>query len=231
MLVIDNSLFHKIIKSYPVIISRVERAILMRYEYMESKDSIEQKEEEIYIESQENLRNWWRAKMCKFINSEFKWYKAYNYIMSVHLACISSMYFLHMIVIQSGKKPASYDYCKYFVDLIYLSKIYVGFHLTYIDPDSGIVVEDFRLIRERYMKSTFILDLFTCLPLKFCVTLFTKKFANRTEYLDLNRIGRFSFLFLYYLQFKKKIGTGQHLRWVFLLYLLTTLLQIITCIW
>lgn len=233
LLMIEGPMFHNIIKDYPEIVKRVEKVIAMRYEFQEPKQSTKRR---LSIEADndadsKSYRIWRRRGIKLLVKPDSTFFKYYDIIMNVHLACLSSMFLLHMIVIHPSPYPLYYTVTKYFLDCLYFSKIIIYMHLIYIDPESGIKVEDLRKIRKRYIKSTFILDVFTVIPIALIITYIPANLQSEKEYFELNRVFRFFYLFIHAAQRKKKISSSQLFRWFYLLYVLTFLLQFLTCIW
>lgn len=162
-----------------------------------------------------------------------------NYITSVHLASISSLIYLFLIVILNWKNEAlsntviwiifSLTWCN---DFIFSFNLYIGFHLAYRDPESGLKVTNFGMIGRRYFcsLSRFWLDLLTCIPVDALMFIFIHE-NNTLRYGFINRTFRFLYLTKYYMYQQHNLNLRAHLRWTYLIYWILYTVQVMACLW
>lgn len=161
-------------------------------------------------------------------------YKYWNYISSVHIASISAlMYSLFIVMI-----PWSYEakmilrFVSAVLDAYFLIRIYVGAHLIYKDPESGVLIKDLKLIRRRYFCSVsrFWLDLITLFPFEYLLLLMTND-TSLTRFGYTPRILRCCFMYQYYKEQEENLNVRQHLRITYLLYRIVFSIEWASCIW
>lgn len=167
------------------------------------------------------------------IDETDKQYRLFNYLVSVHLAALSSLWYSFVVAML----PLEDQYSIWLtlitaiiIDLIFVMKMFAGCHLTYIDPESGILITKMSLIRKRYFCSLlrFWFDLVTVLPLNI-IFKFTVEEYLRYGYI--NRIFRWFYLFMYYKQEEEDLNVKIHLRWTYLIYTMLFYMQIAACLW
>lgn len=160
------------------------------------------------------------------------YYQIYDYVINVHLATFSSLLITTVIVAVENNKSWKYNVPIYTLDVIFLTKLILGFHVTYMDPYSGLFVTQFSVIWRRYARSMtgFWLDIGTLLPFE----LLAMPFVIKEEYLRyflLNKTLRFIFLIKYYTNCKNTLTVSRHLRWTYLMYIMVLLIHLNTCVW
>lgn len=90
-------------------------------------------------------------------NSLYKWifptgFMIWNYLTCVHLAPITSLIYSALIVMMRWNDPVWTKWirlCTGLIDFIFTIRIYIGFHLSYKDPETGILVTNFGMIGKK----------------------------------------------------------------------------------
>lgn len=238
-LVINSNLFHNIVKKNPVVAERLQKKAMLHYEYEEGTIKVSFRDEglpsnpSIVGPSLRNVFVKFLSKLTILINRTETWYKYWEYIICVHVSSISSLTYMFYIVMLNRNAPISpgIKAIIYLLDLLFLLKIYFGFHLTYSDPKSGIMITNIQKIRIKYLKSlTFWIDIITCFPLEIFAYCFTNNYYA-VRYSLSNRIFRFLYLKQYYNYFQGKLHIKPHLRWTFVVYWICISIQMMTCLW
>ncbi|GJQ69135.1 hypothetical protein Trydic_g6293 [Trypoxylus dichotomus] len=232
LLAINCTKFNTIIANFPEIKKKLKRSILLNTEYIlplviSSSFAIHE------LEGNEVTRPGLVNKFTYFlISMDSIWYRTYNYFANVHIATISSLIVATMIVKVGDIDISKYYMYMYIFDGIFLFKIIIGLHLSYIDPDSGLQVKVFSSIWHRYVNSVtgFWLDLFTCLPFEIIAS-FVKVGDEWYRLFWINRVFRFLFMIKYYTTCKNTLIVSKHLRWSYLMYTLLLLMQVMILIW
>ncbi|KAK9703896.1 Cyclic nucleotide-binding domain [Popillia japonica] len=145
-----------------------------------------------------------------YINVEGFWYWLFDYMLNVHCAAITSIANMAFICIYLNRE------------------ILLGFHIAYVDPNTGILELRSRKIVTRYLTTEFALDLFSCFPIEFLVQFVIPKFTKLSTF---NRVFRFLLMSKYYRTCKQKLILSKHLRWSYLIYWSMIRLQLIASIW
>lgn len=242
LLTINSNKFHNICKDFADVSYHLRTKNFLHQEFLEtrkgfvtrsSKDTSKLK---VSISASHVRVKWYKKlfdKLVISINHTDKWYSIWEYLVCVHIASISSIFVMHLVLM--GTLDESKDiYVKVFIyslDVIFLLQIYFHFNLTYTDHELGITVDNHRLIFKKYISSfTFWGDTFTIFPLKFFTSLFT---ANESilKYAMINKIFRFIFLIQYYNYCKEILTVKNHLRWTYLIYWMAISIQMLTCLW
>lgn len=167
------------------------------------------------------------------IKPDDDWYKIWEYIVCVHLASISSLLLMFYIIMNDNKVPIHVwiNALIYIIDIIFYVKIYFGFHLAYVDTESGITIMDLTSIQKKYVRSFgFWLDVTTCIPFELIAKLATGNLLI-ARYTLSNRMLRFLYLLRYYRHCQHKLNVRTHLRWTYLIYWISINLQFMTCLW
>lgn len=193
------------------------------------------------------------TKMHFIIYHEKPWYLAWKYVVIVHVAPLSSlavMFFITMplplflaiqallvssflhIELNPRKSILAFFQIGYAIDLIFYIKTFICFHLTYQEPESGILVKDHSLIWRRYAWSFsgFGVDLISSFPLELIALIFTTDPAI-LKWTKINRVLRFYYLINYYKEREEGANVKTHLRWTYLFYWIVFSIQIMTSIW
>lgn len=210
-------------------------------EYMTPRDYIEEADYDQGSESiSSSSSSRQRIRMHRFltvgtlVNDSTKLYKYWDYMSSVHVASISAVMYSFVIVMidWNYKTWISMRIISALLDVYFLVRIYVNAHVTYKEPDSGIVIKDLPLIRKRYFSSLagFWLDLFTVFPFEYVVLLATDD-INITKYGYTVRVFRCLFLYKYYKQQEENLNVRHHLRLTYLLYKVLFCIEWTACIW
>lgn len=172
--------------------------------------------------------------LFSLVNDSSKLYKFWNYISSVHIASISAIAYsvLTVMLRWDYAMKITFRIISAILDLYFLIRIYVGAHLIYKDPHSGILVTDVKLIRRRYFLSLlrFWLDFITVLPFEY-IALFITDDINYTKYGYAPRVLRCWFLYSYYKEQEENLNVRQHLRLTYLLYRVILSSAWTGCIW
>lgn len=164
----------------------------------------------------------------KFINIQSFWYWLFDYLLNVHLAALASIFHMALVCIYLKKEIRdTFLILFYIVDVIFYLKIFLGFHLAFVEPSTGLLVLKAEFIIKRYLTTNFALDLLTCLPIEIVANYFTVHVKLYT----LNRVGRFLFMTNYYSTCKQKLILSKHLRWSYLIYWTMFRLQLMASIW
>lgn len=168
------------------------------------------------------------------ISETNKRYRVFNYLVSVHFSTLSSLWYSFVVVMLPMEDKASRWatlITAIFIDLIFVGKMFVESHKTYIEPESGILITDKSLIRKRYFLSLqrFWFDLFTVFPMNIVILLYTDD--QYTKYGYINRIFRWFYLIMYYRKEEYDLNVKQHLRWTYLIYVMIMNIQTAACIW
>lgn len=168
------------------------------------------------------------------LNDNSKLYKTWNYISSVHIASLSAiMYSMFIVMVMwNSTTLITMRIITAILDVYFLIRIYVGAHLSYKDPESGIVVKDLKSIRRRYFCSLtkFWLDLITTCPFEYIVCIFTSD-VNITKYGYSVRVLRCFFLYKYYREQEDNLNVREHLRLTYLIYKIGLSIEWTTCLW
>lgn len=169
------------------------------------------------------------------ISETDKRYRLFNYIVSVHLATLSSLWYTFVVVMLPMEDKASRLVTlliTVLIDLIFIGKMFVESHLSYTEPESGILITDKSLIRKRYILSLhrFWFDLFTTIPLNIVILLIYTN-GQYTKYGYINRMFRWFYLIMYYRKEEYDLNVKQHLRWTYLIYVMILNIQMAACIW
>lgn len=167
------------------------------------------------------------------IHENHRQYRIFNYIVSVHLATWSSIWFsfvVFMVPLNDNLSIYGTLITACIVDLIFIIKMFISSHLTYVEPESGILVTDVKLIQKRYFYSIprFWFDLFTTLPFNLIIMFTTQE---HLRFAFINRMFRFWYLFMYYAKAEQDLNVKLHLRWVYYIYGLVLNMQAAACIW
>lgn len=170
---------------------------------------------------------WLIITVNKYVNQESFWFWLWKYMMNVHVSVISSLVVL-IDMCWATSTPWSVRTFIYLIDVIYLSKIFLGFTLQYIDVSTGIVETEPKKIVVAYLKRWFWFDLFTCLPFEVLVGLIWTKYK---AYGSCNRVLRYFYLVNYYNVCNYKLNISKHLRWTYLIYKTLFNLQFMVNIW
>lgn len=158
-------------------------------------------------------------------------YKAFNYLVSVHIYPLGSIFILAGIFINFHKKEIDkVSYVVYTLDVIHLVMMALKFNKMYLDPVSGSLIKDPYVIRRTYAKTTFWLDFLTIVPfdiMSFSLTsnVFIHNFCR------LNKSCRFIFLVIYYYQCEERLSMKKHLKWTYMIYSNLFLIQLFVCLW
>lgn len=164
-----------------------------------------------------------------YINVEGFWYWLFDYMLNVHCAAITSIANMAFICIYLNREVhMSLLILFYAFDSIFWLKILLGFHIAYVDPNTGILELRSRKIVTRYLTTEFALDLFSCFPIEFLVQFVIPKFTKLSTF---NRVFRFLLMSKYYRTCKQKLILSKHLRWSYLIYWSMIRLQLIASIW
>lgn len=163
-------------------------------------------------------------------------YRIFNYIVSVHLATWSSLWYsVFIVMLPYSEGTITIRLVNLIiaciVDLVFIGKMFVDSHLTYVEPESGILVTDMSLIRKRYFLSLrrFWFDLFTTIPVNLIIKLMRKDEYVRYGYI--NRVFKWFYLVMYYAQEERELNVKQHLRWTYLIYTMMLNIQTAVCVW
>lgn len=159
-------------------------------------------------------------------SSYLLWYQ----IMDFHIAAIASIVLMYFIFLGPEWFNLYFNILKYCTDVLYLTKFYVGFSLTYTDPESGLIITDKKMIAIRYVKSIFWLDIFTILPMELIPILMKTSYMYRRVF-AINRLFRIIYVILYYEKRRFKLKGLAVVRWSFLIYTVYFVLQVLTSIW
>lgn len=231
LLRIKNTKFNELLHQNSKMKHKIVRERFLKTEYMLPYDT--RKSAKVDIASQSSNFDYtvvqtWRTFL---INPTNPYYMVYNYIINVHLATISSLFIMTLVVTTEHEQIVKYHVYIYLLDAIFSIKICIGFHVTYLDQDSGLFVTQYSRIWRRYLKSLsgFWLDLATVLPFELIAYfVFTKSTIN---YFLMNRTCRVLFLIKYYTNCKNTLTVSRHLRWTYLVYLMILLPHVNACIW
>lgn len=224
----------------------MNNANLVNSEYLESKRYGAADDEETvigiqssklssFVASSNFLRKAAKVLLIQFDENGF-YFKFWHYMTSVHLAPISSLIYSFVVVMFNWNEHENVmRYMRIFsctVDSIFLMKIYIGLHLSYKDPESGIAVTNYKMIRKRYFKSLgrFWLDLFTLFPFELPLKLMSNS-KNVYKIGFSNRIMRSIYMKKYYDERQDYLNLRTHLRWTYMMYWVVHTVQWITCLW
>lgn len=214
-------------------------------EYLESKKyAVAEDDESLTIQGSKTSGyiDSWRIlnKLLKIvlmqIDENGTYFRLWHYLSSVHLAPISSIIYSFVVVIFDWEDfPILVYYMRIFtclIDSIFMIKIYIGLHLSYKDPESGLAVTKYSMICKRYFKSLrrFWLDAFTLFPFE-TVTRIVSTNKNIYKIGFTNRILRSIYLKMYYDERQEYLNLRTHLRWTYLIYWIIHTVQWITCAW
>lgn len=165
-----------------------------------------------------------------FINIEGFWFWLLDYILRVHLAALSSIFIMACLCFYINKDIDNpIIIIMYIIDLIYILRIILNFHLAYTNAYTGVVVYNARMIALRYLKTDFALDLISCIPIE--VSFWLGNVSQYCKFLIFNRVCRFVLMFKYYNVCKKRLILSRHLRWSFLIYWTVFRLQLMANLW
>lgn len=169
------------------------------------------------------------------VTDNSKLYKTWNYVSSVHIASISALLYSSLIVMIRLKPNMTVLVIRILsgmLDIYFLVRIYVGAHLIYKDPDSGVLVKDLQLIRRRYFcsLSRFWVDFITVFPFEYFALAITDD-INYTKHGYTPRLLRCWFMYKYYKEQEENLNVRQHLRVTYLLYRVMFSIQWTCCIW
>lgn len=176
-----------------------------------------------------------RSFVSFLIYENSKHYRLFNYLICVHLATWTALWYSLVVAVLPLQHPNSklatiITAC--IVDLIFIVKMIIDSRLSYVDAESGILVTDLPVIRRRYFLSLsrFWLNLCTTLPVNlFILCATSKQLYIRFGYI--NRIFRWYYVVLYYRNEQRDLNVKPHLRWTYLIYNLLLSVQIATCVW
>lgn len=120
----------------------------------------------------------------------------------------------------------------YSIEVLFYIKMFISFHVTYLEPESGVLIKDHSLIWRRYARtlSGFGVDLISCFPFELIVLIFTRD-RSALKWAKINRVLRFFYLVKYYKEREAGANVKTHLRWTYLLYWIVFSIQIMTSIW
>lgn len=198
-------------------------------EYMEPYDSYSSMSKVIVEDQMETRYDKIISKINRFINVESFWFWLYDYILNVHIASIASILILAFSSVYFDKDASNtLVVLFYLVDVIFYIKIFLGFHVAYVDTTTGLLELKAKKIALRYLKTNFALDLFSCLPIELVVLYFTTKYVKIATF---NRVSRFWFMYKYYTACKQKLILSKHLRWSYLAYWTMFRLQLMASAW
>lgn len=246
---INSNAFHKVIKHYDNIKERIKSANSLNTEFWESVEANKSSraaaasitpQSEIEIEgestdsrmfSKSGSRTQTLTKLAKkTIKHNSLFYQIWVQIMCFHVAAISSLVTSYFIFMSGEETFFYFTVFKYTLDVLYLSKIYIGFRLSYLNPDSGLIVTDLNTIGWKYFKRMFWMDLFTLFPADVLLMLLGKS-STWVKYFSINRIFRYVYMVMYHNDCKYKLKVSMYVRWSYLIYDIMFATQILTCIW
>lgn len=232
VLAIECARFNNIVAKFPEIKRKLKRALFLNTEYIlptaiASSYAIHESEQ-----PDELGKGFVNTLKYFLISTDNLWFRSYNYVVNVHIATLSSLLIATMIVRVGELDIAKYYHYMHILDFIFAFKIIIGFHQSYVDPESGVQVRIFSSIWHRYIGSGsgFWLDLFTCLPFEVLTTIFDMG-LDWYRWLWFNRTFRFVFMMKYYTNCKNTLIVSKHLRWSYLMYILLVMLQLMIILW
>ncbi|GJQ67379.1 hypothetical protein Trydic_g8265 [Trypoxylus dichotomus] len=223
LLCIESELLYIISENFPELREKLRKAQYLNTEYMDST-YVEHSVKSVFVQESVYMKRWQRF----LINPETRWYLAYNYILSVHISTITSM----LVIAVVARMDVEKSYYLYLVDVVFLTRILIGFHLSYVDHETGIFVRNFKSIAKKYATewNGFWFDLFTCFPLELIATTITN---NKIVYFCCwcNRSIRLLHLTFYYNNCKNKLTVSRALKWTYLMYLIAIVIHFMATIW
>lgn len=249
LLVLGSDQFWKILKRYPILIERIRYARGLNCEFWSSEYKEMPREIEVgqsfarvvssagSTAGQSKIHSTSKS-FIKFlirkVDHNSKWYQRWQQFIDFHLAAISSIFFTYCIFMGPMDLKMVLHIVRYVTDIIYVSKFYFGFRVTYADTESGITITDSKLIAKRYLKSYFILDFFTILPLNlfYLISPYGEFFTYRMDrYLTLNKIARILYVICFYERLRFKLKDVTIIRFCYLIYILTFVIQSLASVW
>lgn len=235
----------QIIDQYPEVLTKVRSANFLNAEYVEPKGTSAAHEKG----SEESFSSYssHRFSSASFksiiekitfakllIHENDRRWRIFNYIISVHLATISSLWFSFVILLLplGFRSLMSFNRITSFtLDIIYIFKMFVNSHLSFVDPESGVLVTDKSSIQRRYFCSFwgFWFDLITSFPFNLSVFFHNSRTYARLAYT--NHMFRWFYLVMYYNKEESDLNLKLHLRWTYLIYTMLLTIQIGACLW
>lgn len=164
------------------------------------------------------------------MNQESFWFWLWEYMLNVHFSVISSLVLLMNICMRhTTNTNLVFLLFVHGMDVIYLSKVFFGFTLQYIDVNTGIVQRQPKQIMVRYLKGCFLFDIFTSIPLEYVVTVVGLE--GYSNFGTLNRVFRYFYIVRYYNICSYMLNISKHLRWTYLIYRSLFYTQVMVNIW
>lgn len=224
LLRIESKVLHDISQRFSLVREKLKKAQYLKLEYMNSTGLVDRNKEKIILQECTYGKRWEKF----LIDPENKWYAVYNYFLCVHISTITSM----LVIVVVARMDIEKSYYLYIVDLIFITKIVVDFHLSYIDHETGILVRNFKSIAKRYATrwKGFWFDLFTCFPFEIICRAITN---HKTAYTCcwINRSVRFVHLIFYYNICKNKLTVSKTLKWTYLMYMMVIVIHSMATVW
>ena len=170
------------------------------------------------------------AKLNALVDQESSWFKGYQYLTNVHVSALTSIVILTNVCVNPKMRSSFHmKLFLYVTDLLHASRIFFGFTLEYVSPDTGIAQTDPKKIAVRYLKSQFLFDVFCYVPFEvFADVAWVKSYL---KIFTLNRAFRYLYMIVYYRQCSYKLAISKHLRWTFLIYRTLFQVQLMTNVW
>lgn len=238
-------------ESYPNLVNRIHQVNELGCEFWESnyeeqyKQTVVGQQSNIEIYSAYHIQSTGPSKIhsksvnflkhiTKNIDHTCSSYQMWQQFMDFHLAAISSIIFTYCIFMAPLDLKLIFDIFKYSLDALYLTNFYFGFRVTYTDTESGLTITESKLIAKRYLKSYFILDVITIIPLSLIYFLSINEEVSvfrLNRYLSINKILRILYVIVYYERNKFKLKDMTLIRFCCLIYLLVFVIQSLTSLW